>query len=593
MRRSVSALWLVLAMSVRVSPLQSLLCLAEAAGKCLMALNPLLFGLFVAGALHHDKTPMVWAIAGIVASTSLNIMLQSVGVNARMRQNTDIGFAFDVQVAEISASIATLDHLEAPEYLDKLQILRDNSGALTQAFNGLVNTINNLAWAATSIVVAVTADWRLILLALFGIPRLLAVRWTVRWDKQSEEDGGQYSRLGQSLLDLTAQPAAGAETRVFGLQSELRRQTRAAVRAWRAPVLVRAQRYAALEAAAGTLYFGAAVAIIGWLTHDALRGAIPIQALVVAISVVGSLQNISQVFVGGFQMVSTAIRNTGRFLWLRDYAAGDAAAHSGTAAPPDRLREGIRLEGLRYRYHGADRDSLAGVDLELPAGAVVAVVGENGAGKSTLVKLLGGMYAPTAGRVLIDGNDLADMDPAAWRARMSGAFQDHANIEFLTWESVGAGDLTRIGKPAETMRALRDGAAVDVLTALPRGLDTQLGTTWPGGVELSGGQWQRLAIARGMMRPDPLLLVLDEPTSALDAATEHELFERYAAAAREAGGRGAVTLLVTHRFSTVAAADLVVVLEHGRVAEVGSHTDLIAAGGAYAELYDLQARGYR
>ncbi|TCO42356.1 ABC transporter family protein [Kribbella antiqua] len=155
------------------------------------------------------------------------------------------------------------------------------------------------------------------------------------------------------------------------------------------------------------------------------------------------------------------------------------------------------------------------------------------------------------------------------------------------------GDLDRVDDEDRIHQALHDGAAEDVLQALPDGLSTQLGTTWAGGVDLSGGQWQRLALSRGMMRPHPLLLVLDEPTSALDAATEHNLFERYTAAARQAGRRGAVTLLVTHRFSTVAAADLVVVLDQGKIVEVGRHANLVANAGHYAELYELQARGYR
>jgi ATP-binding cassette subfamily B protein len=232
------------------------------------------------------------------------------------------------------------------------------------------------------------------------------------------------------------------------------------------------------------------------------------------------------------------------------------------------------------------------VDLDLPAGSVVAIVGENGAGKSTLVKLLTGLYRPTDGEVLVDGVDLATLSGAAWRARCAGAFQDHVHLELVARESGTTGDLPALDSDERALRALDDAAASDVLVALPGGLATQLGSSWDDGTELSGGQWQRLAIARGMMRGDPLLLVLDEPTSALDAATEHALFEGYADAARRAGRRGAVTVLVTHRFSTVAAADLVVVLADGRVSEVGSHTELMARGGSYAQLYALQARGY-
>jgi ATP-binding cassette subfamily B protein len=261
--------------------------------------------------------------------------------------------------------------------------------------------------------------------------------------------------------------------------------------------------------------------------------------------------------------------------------------------PPARLRSGIRLENVAYRYNGAESAALSDINLELPAGSVVALVGENGAGKSTLVKLLTGMYRPTSGRILLDDIDLTDIDLTAWRRRGSGAFQDHANLEFIVLESIGLGDVSHVDSESAVRRALRDGAATDVLTALPRGLQTQLGNTWPGGTELSGGQWQRLAIARGMMRRDPLLLALDEPTSALDAQTEHALFDRYAATAGDAGHRGAVTLLVTHRFSTVAAADIVLVLDRGRVVEHGTHRELMNAGGKYAELYNLQARGYR
>jgi ABC-type multidrug transport system fused ATPase/permease subunit len=260
---------------------------------------------------------------------------------------------------------------------------------------------------------------------------------------------------------------------------------------------------------------------------------------------------------------------------------------------PARLAGGITVEGVTFRYPGTDGDVLCDVSLRLPAGRIVALVGENGAGKTTLVKLLGRLYEPAAGRILADGVDLRRLDLDAWRGRISTAFQDFARFELLVREAVGVGDLSRIERPEAAGAALARAGAAEMAASLPRGLETQLGRAWPGGVELSGGQWQRLALGRALMRPGPLLVVFDEPTAALDAPTEHALFERFAAAARSGAHRGTVTLLVSHRFSTVRMADLIVVLDGGRVREVGSHEALTAAGGLYAELYELQAARYR
>jgi ATP-binding cassette subfamily B protein len=233
------------------------------------------------------------------------------------------------------------------------------------------------------------------------------------------------------------------------------------------------------------------------------------------------------------------------------------------------------------------------VSLTLPAGAVVALVGENGAGKSTLVKLLAKMYEPTSGRILVDDVPLARVPADAWRARLSGAFQDFFRFELRARATVGLGDVERLDEePAVTAAVARAGAE-DVVTRLPSGLDTQLGPTWPDGVDVSFGQWQKLALARGFMRERPLLLVLDEPTAALDAETEHALFERYAAAGRVDNPDGRITVLVSHRFSTVRMADLIVVMDGARVVEVGTHDALMARGGPYAELYGIQAAAYR
>ena len=236
---------------------------------------------------------------------------------------------------------------------------------------------------------------------------------------------------------------------------------------------------------------------------------------------------------------------------------------------------------------------LQDVSVELPAGSVVAIVGENGAGKTTLVKLLAKLYEPTSGRILVDGVDLARVPAEGWRARLAGAFQDFFRFELRAKHSVGLGDEPRYDDEPAVVAAVSRAGADDVIDRFESGLDTQLGPTWPEGVEVSFGQWQKLALARGFMRDEPLVLVLDEPTAALDAETEHALFERYAAGVRRDAVDGRITILVSHRFSTVRMADLIVVLDGARVVEVGSHADLMARGGQYAELYGIQAAAYR
>lgn len=280
-----------------------------------------------------------------------------------------------------------------------------------------------------------------------------------------------------------------------------------------------------------------------------------------------------------------------RLLWLERLVA--ARRRDATGLPPGTLQHGIELRDVSFAYPGSPRLVLEDIDLVLPAGEVIAVVGENGAGKSTLVKLLAGLYQPTSGRIEVDGTDLATIDQPAWRERMAGAFQDFVRFEFAAQRNVGLGDLPRLDDGPGATDAVSRAGAVDVVERLPDGLGTQLGAGWPGGVDLSGGQWQKLALARGLYRDHPLLVVLDEPTSALDAETEHALFERFAAQAEEARADGRVTILVSHRFSTVRMADRIVVLNGSRVAEMGSHDELMANGGPYSELYTIQAAAYR
>jgi ATP-binding cassette subfamily B protein len=277
------------------------------------------------------------------------------------------------------------------------------------------------------------------------------------------------------------------------------------------------------------------------------------------------------------------------YLWL---SAQVRSVNSLPQTPPQVLEHGIELDTVSFSYTGSERPSLAGVSLLLPAGQVVAIVGENGAGKTTLVKLLCGMYEPDVGRILVDRVNLATIDIDAYRQRVTAGFQDYMQYELTVREAVGVGDLPRIHDRAAIDAALTKSGAT-FTGQLPAGLQTQLGTSWQDGVDLSGGEWQKLALARSMLRANPFLVILDEPSAALDPQTEHALFEQIAADARQGSAHGRVTLLISHRFSTVRMADLIVVLHQGRVREHGSHDALIAQDGLYAELFRLQAQAYR
>jgi ATP-binding cassette subfamily B protein len=222
----------------------------------------------------------------------------------------------------------------------------------------------------------------------------------------------------------------------------------------------------------------------------------------------------------------------------------------------------------------------------------VALVGENGAGKTSLVKLLCRFYDPTEGRITVDGVDLRQLDLEGWRARTGAAFQDFVHFQLVAREAVGVGDLPEIDDLARVATSVREAGASRVVDRLPDGLETQLGRWFEGGVDLSEGEWQRVALARGLMRPAPAVLVLDEPTASLDPRAEHEVFARFAAMARSGDAASPLTILVSHRFSTVRMADLIVVLHDGRIEELGSHDELLAAGGRYAQLFRLQASRY-
>ncbi len=547
------------------------------------------------GVLEGNRRLLFASALGLGASATATWFLGTLSTRVQRRFRDKITIALEAHVARLQASVATIAHQERPEYLDRLSVLRNQVFVLDHMYMSLFSTCGWILRLGVVIGLLLSIHPALALLAVFALPTVFTSTWRPGVERAAEERHASASRLAQHLFTTATTASAGKEVRVTRMGPRLVRERRQAWESWYAPVAAARSGSALWHALAwaifGMAYVGAIVFVSSFLR--ALTGDV---LLVLAAG--GRLSAYVGATVGeiGF-LRGIWMDGSRRLAWLEDYAASLVA--SADAPAPAKLREGIRFEAVSFAYPGTERLVLDAVSLELPAGAVVALVGENGAGKTTLVKLLSKLYEPTSGRILVDGVPLGRMRADEWRSRLAGAFQDFFRFELLARQSVGVGDVARLDDHRAVTAAVGRAGAGDVVTRLPAGLDTQLGATWPGGVEVSFGQWQKLALARGFMRDGPLLLVLDEPTAALDAETEHALFERFAAAARggvnaEGGGRdGAITILVSHRFSTVRMADLIVVLDGARVAQAGSHEDLMARGGPYSDLYRIQAAAYR
>jgi ATP-binding cassette subfamily B protein len=257
--------------------------------------------------------------------------------------------------------------------------------------------------------------------------------------------------------------------------------------------------------------------------------------------------------------------------------------------PPVQVREeeGIRFDGVGFRYPGQEKWALRDLNIWIPKGQSLAIVGHNGAGKTTFIKLLSRLYEPTEGRILLDGRDLRSYEPDVLRQRIGVVFQDFNEYQFTVRENVAVGSVEHMEERPRVERAVENGGATEVVSGLAQGIETPLGRWFKDGTELSGGQWQKVALARAFMREEADILVLDEPTAALDAEAEHAVFDRFGRLAR-----GRTTILISHRFSTVRMADRIVVIEAGRLMEEGTHDELVAAGARYAHLFSLQAQGY-
>ncbi len=539
-------------------------------------------------------------LGGVIAAATLIAVCRSVGaifgqgyVNSSIQVEEKATHLLDKRLMAITSGLFGLEHHERPDYVDELGLLRGDRRLIGQMANATVLNLRIAIQFFGGAFLLAHLHPLLLLVPLSGLGPFYASGKSNELSERAREANTERGRTRSHLFTLSTSAGSGKELRLFGLGDELiarhhrvsdemLRQTQRAV--WQGTALNVA---GALVFAAG---YGGAITLV---LLRAMRGLATAGDVMLALTLAAQMNYTITTAVRMGDYVMRAMRATRRYFWLLDYAAAAQLPSDQPAAVPSHLAHGIDLDHVSFRYPETDKLILDDVTLHLPAGAVVALVGENGAGKTTLVKLLCRFYDPTTGRVDVDGIDLRRFIPEAWRERTTAAFQDFRQFQFLARETVGLGSLPLIDEPAAVRGALVRAGADDVMASLPAGLETQLGKDWEGGVDLSGGQWQKLALARAFMREQPLLVVFDEPTAALDAQTEHALFERLAAAARSGASRGTVTVIVSHRFSSVRMADLIVVIDKGRAVEVGSHEDLMRRRGLYAELYELQAAAYR
>lgn len=553
-----------------------------------------LFGLALRGlirsALHGNvgNSMLASAVATICWTTT------SAGSNARANMAfmlaESVSVKLDERILGAVGRSAGLEQLETPEYVDRLALLRSGGDLAAHYALGLLDVVTNFMRLVVVVALLTIVQPVLLLLALLLAPVLWAQRSGRKRVARSMISTAEEARLAEHLYSLHTEPTSAMEIRIIGASETLRER---ANQVWSS--VVRQQESARWYAAAlgicswAVFMAGYAAALFSIARSVSTGRAEPGDVLLV-LALTANLRKQAEDTVRQLARTAVGVHFVDAYLAVH---ADAAAAPTGSAATPAPLREGITFDGVSFTYPGAKGPVLNHLDLRLPAGSMVALVGEHGAGKTTLVKMLCGLYTPTSGSISVDGIPLARIPAERWRADCTASFQDFARFAWPVRESIGCGELAALDDSARIEQAMARADASEIVAGLPSGLDTRLGTLF-GGVELSSGQWQRIALSRAFMRMSPVLFVLDEPTASLDAHSEYLVYQRQMAYARRlAAMSGAVTVVVSHRFSTIRMADRILVLSDGAVTEAGSHGELMALGGRYAELYNLQASGYR
>jgi ATP-binding cassette subfamily B protein len=540
----------------------------------------------------------VSAVAGLVAG------LAAIGlVNAAVPYATQylrgeidrrVGLSAQDELFTALDRAVGVSRLEDPAYLDRLRLAQQSAsspGRLVDCVLGFVRGLLTLAGFVGSLLVINTLVTVIVLAA--GVPALVMSVRLSRLRAAVLLSISPTERREFFYADLLTSVNAAREVRLFGLGVFLRGRM-LADRVVANDARRRLDRREQLvQAALATLSAAVSGAGLAWTVFAAVQGQLTVGDVSMFVAAVmgvqGALDSVVDAIAGGHQQL----------MMFGHYAAvvDDGPDLPAPARPLDSpaLRHGIELRDVWFRYSDGHPWVLCGVDLFLPAGTTLALVGHNGSGKSTIVKLLCRFYDPTKGAILWDGVDIRDMDPAGLRARIGAVFQDFMAYDFSAADNVGLGDLTALGDRVRIETAAGTAGVHETLRGLPFGYDTLLTRMFFGdsgddtqtGVVLSGGQWQRVALARAFLRRARDLMILDEPSAGLDAEAEHDIHTRLRMIRS-----GRTSLLISHRLGAIRDADLIVMLDNGAVKEQGTHEELLAAGGTYARMFRLQAQGY-
>jgi ATP-binding cassette subfamily B protein len=496
---------------------------------------------------------------------------------------------------ELMRHAATLDleQFEDAEIYDRLERARRQTVNRIGLFTLLLATVQDLITLVTlSVALAVYVPWLLVLLVVAVLPSLLgethfaSLGYSLLYSWTPERRQLDYLRY------IAASDVSAKELKLFGLSDFLvGRYDRLSRKFYEAnkALSVRRSLVSTLLATVGTLGYYAAYAVIIYLTVVGHRSPAGLFTIGVLTFLAGSFRQsrdlIQRVLLSLSQIFEQSLYLDDLFSFLA--LEPRIRPTSGARTVPMPIRQGFTFENVGFRYPGSEHWAVRGLDFTLAPGERIALVGENGAGKTTLVKLLARLYDPTEGRILLDGVDLREYDLDSLRRNVGVIFQDFVRYDFLLRENIAVGNIGRLEDEPRIEGAAARSLADSVAARLPGRYDQMLGRRFEGGVDLSGGEWQKVALARAYMR-EAQLLILDEPTAALDARAEYEVFLRFSELTQ-----GRMAVLISHRFSTVRMADRILVLRGGDLVEQGTHEELLALGGLYSELFQLQAAGYR